>query len=170
MLNTKSLSVVAILAVATAAKANNAIVATIQAAKSGQTVNVSGTYTGITTKISVPSGVKIQGPATFLFTTGASADGFYIGSSDTGVTLNSLTVEGANHGIICYGGSCSINSCIAMGNLARSSEKVGIPLRDTKEVGITATYVSVPKNADFNPAPIAFLRINPKSTRASASC
>ena len=125
MLNTKSLSVVAILAVATAAKANNAIVATIKAAKSGQTVNVSGTYTGITTKISVPSGVKIQGPATFLFTTGASADGFYIGSSDTGVTLNSLTVEGANHGIICYGGSCSINSCIAMGNFNTGIELIG---------------------------------------------
>jgi len=125
MLKTKSLSVLAVLAIATVAKANNPIVATIQAAKSGQTVNVSGTYTGITTKISVPSGVKIQGPATFVFTTGASADGFYIGSSDTGVTLNSLTVNGANHGIICYGGSCSINSCIASGNFNTGIELIG---------------------------------------------
>lgn len=109
----------------TAAHANNAIVATIQAAKSGQTVNVSGTYTGITTRIVVPSGVKVQGPATFVFTTGASADGFYVASSSSGVTLSSLTVQGANHGIMIYGSSCSIQSCTALANQNTGIELIG---------------------------------------------
>jgi hypothetical protein len=106
-------------------QANNAIVATIQAAKSGQTVTVSGTYSGITTRIQVPSGVKVQGPATFVFTTGASADGFYVPAGNSGVTLNSLTVQGANHGIMIYGSSCSINSCIAVGNKNSGIELIG---------------------------------------------
>lgn len=146
MLN-KSLKVslsIALLAVcATAVKANNAIVATIQAAKSGTTVNVSGTYSGITTKITVPSGVTVKGPATFVFTTGASADGFYIGSGSTGVTLTSLTVEGANHGIMCYGGSCTINSCISEGN-----QNTGIELIGSSAKNDTVEYCQGKQNAD----------------------
>ena len=73
MLTMKSLNrtmTIALLAIAaTVAKANNPIVATIQNAKSGQTVTVSGTYNGITTRIQVPSGVTVKGPATFVFTT-----------------------------------------------------------------------------------------------------
>ncbi len=107
------------------AHANNAIVATIQAAKSGQTVNVSGTYTGISTRITIPSGVTITGPATFVFTTGASADGLYVPAGNSGVKLNSLTVQGANHGIIIYGSSCTINSCIAENNLNTGIEIIG---------------------------------------------
>src|SRR5690349_16263645 len=90
-----------------AAQANNPIVATIQNAKSGQTVTVSGTYSGITTKISVPSGVTVKGTATFQFSS-TSNDGFYIPSTSSGVTLQGFTVTGANHGIICYGSSCKI--------------------------------------------------------------
>jgi|HubBroStandDraft_5_1064220.scaffolds.fasta_scaffold120820_1 hypothetical protein len=119
-----TLSVGAI-AAATVAKANNAIVATIQGAKSGTTVSVSGTYTGITTSITVPSGVTVTGPATFEFTTGASADGFYVPSGNSSVKLNSLTVEGANHGIFIYGSSCTINSCIAENNKNTGIEVIG---------------------------------------------
>jgi hypothetical protein len=123
--NKLGVSFALLVAGATAAWANNPIVATIQAAKSGQTVTVSGTYSGITTRIQVPSGVKVQGPATFVFTTGASADGFYVPAGNSGVTLNSLTVQGANHGIMIYGSSCSINSCIALGNKNTGIELIG---------------------------------------------
>jgi hypothetical protein len=120
-----SLSLATLIGAGAVARANNPIVATIQAAKSGQTVTVSGTYSGITTRIQVPSGVKVQGPATFVFTTGASADGFYVPAGNSGVTLNSLTVQGANHGIMIYGSSCSINSCIAVGNKNTGIELIG---------------------------------------------
>src|ERR1051326_3174117 len=124
----KSLGVslsVALLLAATVAKANNPIVATIQAAKSGTTVTVSGTYSGITTRIQVPSGVTVKGPATFVFSTGASADGFYIPAGNHNVTLQSLTVTGANHGIMVYGYSNSIQSCISYGNQNTGIELIG---------------------------------------------
>lgn len=108
-----------------AARANNPIVNTIQNAASGSTVTVSGTYSGITTRIVVPSGVTVKGPATFQFTTGASADGFYIPSGNHNVTLQSLTVTGANHGIMVYGYSNSIQSCIATGNQNTGIELIG---------------------------------------------
>jgi hypothetical protein len=110
---------------ALAAKANNPIVNTIQNASYGSTVTVSGTYTGISTRIVVPSGVTVKGPATFVFTTGASADGFYIPSSNHNVTLQSLTVTGANHGIMVYGYSNSIQSCISYGNQNTGIELIG---------------------------------------------
>src|SRR5215831_15725988 len=129
MLTMKSLNrtmTIAMLAIAaTVARANNPIVATIQNATPGSTVNVSGTYTGITTRIQVPSNVTVTGPATFVFTTGSSADGFYVPSGNSGVKLNSLTVQGANHGIIVYGSSCSIQSCIALGNFNTGIELIG---------------------------------------------
>jgi Right handed beta helix region len=118
-------AVSALLLAGTAAKANNAIVATIQNAASGTTVTVSGTYTGITTRIQVPSGVTVKGPATFQFTTGASADGFYIPAANHNVTLTSLTVSGANHGIMVYGYSNSIQSCVALGNQNTGIELIG---------------------------------------------
>jgi len=123
--NKLSISAALLVAGATAAWANNPIVATIQAAKSGQTVTVSGTYSGITTRIQVPSGVTVKGPATFVFTTGASADGFYVPAGNSGVTLQSLTVQGANHGIMIYGSSCSIQSCIASANQNTGIEIIG---------------------------------------------
>jgi hypothetical protein len=130
-------------AAATAAQANNAIVATIQAAKSGTTVTVSGTYSGITTRIQVPSGVTVKGPATFVFTTGASADGFYVPAGNSGVTLTSLTVEGANHGIMIYGSSCSIQSCISMGN-----QNTGIELIGSSAKNNTVNNCQSKQNAD----------------------
>jgi hypothetical protein len=141
--NKLGVSFALLVAGATAAWANNPIVATIQAAKSGQTVTVSGTYSGITTKITVPSGVTVKGPATFVFTTGASADGFYIGSSSSAVTLQSLTVQGANHGIMCYGSSCKITSCIALGN-----QNTGIELIGSSAKNNTVNNCQSKQNAD----------------------
>ncbi|MFT3783930.1 MAG: right-handed parallel beta-helix repeat-containing protein [Nibricoccus sp.] len=107
---------------ATAARAD--IRSTIQSAASGTTVTVSGTYT-VSAKITVPSGVTVKGPATFKFTTGASADGFYIPSGNHNVTLQSITVTGANHGIMVYGYSNSIQSCTAYGNQNSGIELIG---------------------------------------------
>lgn len=109
-------------ATATLAKAD--IRDTIQNASSGTTVTVSGTYT-VSAKITVPSGVTVKGPATFKFTTGASADGFYIPSGNHNVTLSSITVTGANHGIMVYGYSNSIQSCQAYGNQNSGIELIG---------------------------------------------
>lgn len=115
--------VLAVLALGvTAAKAD--IRSTIQSAASGTTVTVSGTYT-VSAKITVPSGVTVKGPATFVFTTGASADGFYIPAANHNVTLQSITVTGANHGIMVYGYSNSIQSCIAYGNQNTGIELIG---------------------------------------------
>ena len=134
---------VALLAGASAVHANNAIVATIQGAASGTTVNVSGTYTGITTKITVPSGVTVKGPATFQFTTGASADGLFIPAANHNVTLQSLTVTGANHGIMVYGFSNSIQSCISLGN-----QNTGIELIGTASKNNTVNNCQSKQNAD----------------------
>lgn len=97
---------------------------TIQSAASGTTVTCSGTYT-VTARITVPSGVTVKGPATFKFTTGASADGFYIPSGNHNVTLTSLTVQGANHGIMIYGYNNTINSCISQYNQNTGIEIIG---------------------------------------------
>jgi parallel beta-helix repeat protein len=88
------------------------IVSDIQNAKSGTTITVSGTYS-VTTRINVPSGVTVKGPATFNFN-GASA-GFVPGNN---TRLDQLTVKNVNGvGIYIYGTSGSvINSCIATGN------------------------------------------------------
>ena len=82
------------------------IIDTIQAAKSGQTVNVSGTYS-VNRPCNVPAGVTVTGPATFNFN--GAANGFVPGNN---VRLNSITVTGVNHpGIYIYGKSgCVINS------------------------------------------------------------
>ena len=115
--------VAALLAVGlTSAKAD--IRTTIQGAASGTTVTVTGTYT-VTAKITVPSGVTVKGPATFKFTTGASADGFYIPAGNHNVTLTSLTVTGANHGIMVYGYSNSIQSCTTTANQNTGIELIG---------------------------------------------
>src|SRR3954464_6456393 len=118
------LSSVALISLLAAATAKADIRSTIQGAASGTTVTVSGTYT-VSAKITVPSGVTVKGPATFQFTTGASADGFYIPAANHNVTLQSLTVTGANHGIMVYGYSNSIQSCIALGNQNTGIELIG---------------------------------------------
>jgi hypothetical protein len=117
-----SLAVATVLASGLAARAD--IRDTIQAAKSGTTVTCSGTYT-VTARITVPSGVTVKGPATFKFTTGSGADGFYVPAGNHNVTLSSLTVQGANHGIMIYGYSCSIQSCISQYNYNSGIEIIG---------------------------------------------
>jgi pectate disaccharide-lyase len=96
---------------------------TIQSASSGTTVTCSGTYT-VSARITVPSGVTVSG-GTFKFTTGSSADGFYIPSGNHGVTLTGVTVQGANHGIMIYGYANTINSCIAQYNYNSGIEIIG---------------------------------------------
>ena len=96
---------------------------TIQNATSGTTVTCSGTYT-VTAKITVPSGVTVSG-GTFVFTTGSSADGFYIPAANHGVTLTGITVQGANHGIMIYGYGNTVNSCTAQYNYNSGIEIIG---------------------------------------------
>jgi hypothetical protein len=116
------LAVSAVLLGASVAKAD--IRDTIQNAAYGTTVQCSGTYS-VSARITVPSGVTVKGPATFVFSTGASADGFYVPSGNHNVTLQSLTVQGANHGIMIYGYSCTINSCISQYNQNSGIEIIG---------------------------------------------
>ncbi|HVM61482.1 MAG TPA: right-handed parallel beta-helix repeat-containing protein [Verrucomicrobiae bacterium] len=84
---------------------------TIQNAKSGTTVQCSGSYT--VSKIVVPSGVTVKGPATFNFNS-SSNDGFSISGSS--VTLQSLTIKAAKHGVYCKGSSCKFTSLTTTGN------------------------------------------------------
>jgi Right handed beta helix region len=121
---TKVLSVGAVVASLGASASFADIRDTIQAAASGTTVTVTGTYT-VTAKITVPSGVTIKGPAVFKFTTGAAADGFYIPAANHNVTMTSIEVRGANHGIMIYGYSNSIQSCIAQYNQNSGIEVIG---------------------------------------------
>jgi len=114
---------------------------TIQSAKSGTTVTVSGSYS-VSAKITVPSGVTVKGPATFNFTSSGS-DGFYVGSSGANVTLQSLTVKGANHGIMVYGSGCKITSCTATGN-----HNTGIELIESSSKNNTVSGCTSFNNAD----------------------
>ncbi len=115
------------------------IVSTIQGAKSGTTVNVSGTY-NVSVRINVPSGVTVTGPATFNFN-GASA-GFVPGNN---VRLNQLTVTGVNGvGIYIYGTSGSvINSCNAVGN-----KNTGIQIQASGANNNTIQYCQSYNNVD----------------------
>ncbi len=106
----------------TAAKAD--IRSTIQGARSGTTVTVSGTYTVSGGKITVPSGVTVKGTATFNFTSHTS-DGFYVKSGSSHVVLQGFTVAGANHGIIIYGNHCTVNGCLAQNNNNTGIELIG---------------------------------------------
>jgi len=115
------------------------IIDTIQAAKSGQTVNVSGTYS-VTRQCNVPDGVTVTGPATFNFNN--AGNGFVPGNN---VHLNSLTVSGVNHpGIYIFGKSgCVINSCIGKGN-----KDTGIQIQGTGANNNTIQFCQGIQNAD----------------------
>ncbi|MGC4072553.1 MAG: hypothetical protein QM760_08555, partial [Nibricoccus sp.] len=115
------------------------IVSDIQNAKSGTTITVSGTYS-VTTRINVPSGVTVTGPATFNFN-GASA-GFVPGNN---TRLNQITVKGVNGvGIDIYGTSGSvINSCIATGN-----KNTGIQIQGAGANNNTIQYCQSYSNID----------------------
>ena len=111
---------VAVLA-ATVSKAD--IRDTIQAAASGTTVNVSGTYS-VSKSIHVPSGVTVSGTATFAFTDNTQ-DGFVVDSGKSNVKLTGFTVKGANHGFHIYGNHVTIDSCWAQYNVNSGFELQG---------------------------------------------
>jgi len=115
------------------------IIDTIQAAKSGQTVNVSGTYS-VSRQCNVPAGVTVTGPATFNFN--GAGNGFVPGNN---VHLNSITVTGVNHpGIYLYNVSgCVINSCIATGN-----SDTGIQIQGSSAKNNTIQYCQGRSNVD----------------------
>jgi parallel beta-helix repeat protein len=92
------------------------IVSTIENAKSGSTVSVSGTYT-VSAEIKVPSGVTVKGPATFNFTTTDKTEAGFYCDGGSNQQLISLTVTGANHGIEAKGTTgVKITSCTAHNN------------------------------------------------------
>ena len=131
----------AIAALLLAATARADIVSTIQGASSGSTVSVSGTYT-VATKIHVPAGVTVKGPATFKFTDSTN-DGFVISTGYSGVTLSSITVTGAYHGIILYGKSNKVTSCTATANY-----NTGIICENSGSTGNTISSCKSYNNAD----------------------
>jgi hypothetical protein len=111
----KCLGVIVSIAVLGFSAAKADIRDTIQNAKSGATITCSGTYS-ISSKITVPAGVTVKGPATFNFTTGTSNDGFSVAAGSSGVVLQSLTISGANHGVMILGSNCKITSCTSTVN------------------------------------------------------
>jgi parallel beta-helix repeat protein len=115
------------------------IIDTIQAAKSGTTVTVSGTYS-VSRQCNVPSGVTVTGPATFNFN--GAGNGFVPGNN---VRLNQLTVIGVNHpGIYIYGKSgCVINSCVA-----RNNYDSGIQIQGSGAANNSIQYCQSYNNAD----------------------
>jgi len=133
-----SLSIALLIAGATAARAD--IVSTIESAKSGTTVNVSGTYS-VTVPINVPGGVTVTGPATFNFNN--AANGFVCNGNN--VRLNQITVTGSgNVGIYIYGHSgCVINSCVAEGNA-----NTGIQIQASGASNNTIQYCQSYNNVD----------------------
>jgi hypothetical protein len=117
------------------------IVSTIENAKSGTTVNCSGTYT-VSEEIKVPSGVTVKGPATFNFTTTyKDTAGFYFdGGSDQ--ELESLTITGSNHAVFMEssGGKCinctvhnAYNTGITIDNGGSNSEISGCTAYDNDD-------------------------------------
>jgi parallel beta-helix repeat protein len=118
------------------------IVSTIENAKSGSTVSCSGTYT-VTVEIKVPSGVTVAGPATFDFTTEYNTTaGFYCdGGSDQ--KIESITVEGANHGIYVEAGSVTVSSCTAHNNY-----NTGIQVSDSSGKDCTISNCTSYDNVD----------------------
>jgi hypothetical protein len=108
----KCIGVIAAVAVLGFSVAKADIRDTIQNAKSGTTVNVSGTYSE-GSSITIPAGVTVKGSATFNFTSSGS-DGFKLPNSNS--KLQSVTVKGANHGIMIDGSGDGVSSCTATGN------------------------------------------------------
>ena len=110
----------ALLALTSAAKAD--IKTDIQNAASGTTITGSGTY-NISGKITVPSGVTVSG-GVFNFTD-STQDGFYVPSGNHNVVLKNLTVKGANHGVMIYGYSCTVDNVWAQYNHNSGIELIG---------------------------------------------
>ncbi len=94
----------------------------IEHAASGATITGSGTY-NISGKITVPSGVTVNG-GTFNFTDPAQ-DGFYVPAANHNVVLKNLVVKGANHGVMIYGYSCTVDNVWAQYNHNSGIELIG---------------------------------------------
>jgi hypothetical protein len=110
----KCIGVIAAVAVMGSMVAKADIGSTINNAKSGTTVTVSGTYS-VAEEVKVPASVTVKGPATFNFTTGSKTTaGLYLTSS--GAKIQSITVTGANHAIDIQASSCSVSSCVTHDN------------------------------------------------------
>ena len=91
------------------------IVSTIENAKSGSTVSCSGTYT-VSVEIKVPSGVTVKGPATFNFTTKYNTTAGFYCDGGSGQKIESLTVTGANKGILVEAASVTVSGCTCHNN------------------------------------------------------
>jgi hypothetical protein len=107
----KCLGVIAAVAVLGFSVAKADIRDTIQNAKSGTTVSVSGSYT--VSPMKVPAGVTVKGPATFNFND-TSRDGFTM--KGVNASLQSLTIKGANRAANIYANGCKVTSCTATAN------------------------------------------------------
>jgi hypothetical protein len=118
------------------------IVSTIENAKSGTTVDCSGTYT-VSVEIKVPSGVTVLGPATFAFTTGYNtSNGFYFdGGSDQ--KLESITVTGANHGV-----EMNSNGGQAINCTAHNNYNTGFQIEDSSGENSTISGCTSYDNVD----------------------
>jgi hypothetical protein len=107
----KCLGVIVAVAVLGLAVAKADIRDTIQNAKSGTTVSVSGSYT--VSPMKVPAGVTVSGSATFTFND-SSRDGFTMKGANA--SLKSLTIKGANRAVNIYASGVSVVNCTATGN------------------------------------------------------
>ncbi len=136
----KQISLLAAIALTASSGVRADIIDTIQAATSGQTVNVSGTYS-VNRPCYVPAGVTVTGPATFNFNN--AGNGFVPNGNN--VRLNQISVTGVNNpGIYIYNKSgCIINSCNAYGN-----KNTGIQIQGSSAVNNTIQYCQGYNNVD----------------------
>jgi hypothetical protein len=118
------------------------IVSTIENAKAGTTVDCSGTYT-VSEEIKVPSGVTVQGPATFSWTNSYEiSDGFYFDGGNS-QKLVSITVTGANHGIEMNSNGGEAENCVTEGNW-----NTGIQIEDSSGENSTISGCTSYDNCD----------------------
>ncbi|MGA2788276.1 MAG: right-handed parallel beta-helix repeat-containing protein [Verrucomicrobiota bacterium] len=140
MLKCKYSSLAATIVLAGSLMAQADIIDTIQNAKSGATVNVSGTYS-VTRQCLIPAGVTVTGPATFNFNNAGNG----MVPNGNNVRLNQISVTGVNHpGIYIYNRSgCVINSCNAYGNA-----DTGIMIQGSGSANNTIQYCQAYNNVD----------------------
>ena len=141
MLKNKQISLLVAVVLAGSLTARADIRDTIQAATSGTTIQCSGSYT-VSNTINVPSGVTVKGPATFKFTN-ASKNGFVVPSANSGVTLQSLTVQGCLGAFKIQGSNCKITSCSA-----NACYYTGFELNGSNSKNNTFTSCTAYNNAD----------------------
>jgi hypothetical protein len=140
MLKNKHISLAATIVMAGSLLAQADIIDTIQAAKSGTTVNVSGTYS-VSRQCLIPAGVTVTGPATFNFNNAGNG----MVPNGNNVRLNQISVTGVNHpGIYIYNRSgCVINSCNSYGN-----KDTGIMIQGSGSANNSIQYCQAYNNYD----------------------